>query len=294
MAFSTSVPAKCVLSGGYFLPNNTFSVVCPLENYQFRLKYTPAPIKTIRTICGDGFNSTQIILWSVIEEALTTCGENPKELTGLFDISNSIPAMSGLGFSAAISVAVANWMSHLGIINQYEIFNLALTLESTFHKGSSGIDVAGVMSKNVVVYSSEKQISELKPTWKPILYVSDSKDYQFTANTMQHIKSIQAKKPQLFADSLNTIKEASQLLIDSLTSEAADRFSMFSTALKKSNQCYYDWEVVSEKLDSHIQQLNHYANATKIVGAGYGGFVLSLWENTPPATLPFELVPVYL
>jgi len=38
-----------------------------------------------------------------------------------------------------------------------------------------------------------------------------------------------------------------------------------------------------------VTELKKHALACKIIGAGFGGHVVSLWENTPPENLPFEL-----
>ena len=44
-----------------------------------------------------------------------------------------------------------------------------------------------------------------------------------------------------------------------------------------------------QKLNDHINILKKYALACKVIGAGYGGHVLSLWETEPQIDLPLKL-----
>lgn len=289
MNFHTRVPAKCILSGEHVITNRGFAFVTPFPNYSLSLSYTKDPIRTIHTITTEGLNSLSIMLWPVVQHALELTENNPAELTGYFSIESSIPIGAGLGFSAAICVAVARWCLYYGLISNTELFEFAIQLENDFHVKSSGLDIAGVMSQGVVKYFADHAIQPIQPRWKPHLYVSSSGEKSITDSCVKTVNTLRRTNPELATRIDDKMIESSGEIQMALESDAVEGFPLLEDALNKGNQCFYDWGLVSEKLHEHVKELQKHAKACKIVGAGYGGHVLSLWEKEPETHLPFKL-----
>lgn len=289
MDFHTSVPAKCILAGEHVIVNRGFAFVTPFTNYKLTLDYAKDAVRTIQTISAEGNNSLSIMLWPVISQALLLRDKNPAELTGFFKIDCSIPIGAGLGFSAAICVAVARWCLYYGLISQAELFEFAIQLENAFHVKSSGLDIAGVMSSGVIKYSTNHDIQPIQPRWKPHLYVSSSGEKSITDSCVRTVNALRKSHPELASGIDDQMLESSREIQMALESEATEGFLLLESALNKGNQCFYDWGLVSEKLHRHVQELKKHAKACKIVGAGYGGHVISLWEKEPDVHLPFKL-----
>ena len=244
MSFETHLPAKCILSGEYTILKKGFAIVCPFEKYELSLSYTPGDIKTVRTISGEGFDSMLIILWSVVTQALEYLGEKPNELTGTFKIKCSIPPCSGLGFSAALCVSIAEWAIYCGYISKENLFDFALKLEDNFHLKSSGVDVAGVMSKKVIMYSATREITNLALAWHPYLYISSSGEQSITKHCMERINELNKTEPERVTNAEEKMRVASIKTKEALESDNNNRLALLSEAINMGNECYYEWDLV--------------------------------------------------
>ncbi|QRN02787.1 mevalonate kinase [Legionella sp. MW5194] len=289
MDFHTSVPAKCILAGEHVIVHRGFAFVTPFSNYTLTLGYTKDSVRTIQTISTEGENSLSIMLWPVVSNALMLAEKNPAELTGFFTIHSSIPIGAGLGFSAALCVAVARWCLYYGLISQAELFEFAIELENEFHIKSSGLDIAGVMSSGVIKYTANHEIQPIEPRWRPHLYVSSSGEKSITDSCVKTVNTLRKTNPELANRIDDRMLDSSREIQMALESEATEGFLLLESALNKGNQCFYDWGLVSDKLHQHVQELKKHAKACKIVGAGYGGHVISLWDKEPDGHLPFKL-----
>ncbi|MFA5959518.1 MAG: mevalonate kinase [Tatlockia sp.] len=292
MAFKIQLPAKCILGGEYTILNKGIGIVCPFYKYHLTLEYQPDTMQTCHTITGEAFNSIQIIMWGVIVSALNALGKNPRDLKGHFVIDCTIPPCSGLGFSAALCAAVCEWLISANLLARKELLPFAQRLEDSFHLKSSGIDLIGVMAKKMVSYSSERTVSEIALGWKPQLYVSNSGQRSITRDCMEHINAQRATSPEKIARIEEQMMAATFLIKEALESDTEDRLALLAKGLNLANECYYAWGLVSNKLNDHLTEVKQYALACKIIGAGFGGHVLSLWKETPPSSLPFKLYPL--
>lgn len=289
MSFYTHIPAKCTLAGEHALANQGFGLVMPFNQYGLSLRYKPDPMKTMYSVSAEGNNALQIILWPVIRQAMEQLGEDCTQLTGLFEIQSTIPPCAGLGFSAAICVAVTKWAIHMDFLPQTDLFEFAVKLEDIFHGKSCGMDIAGVLSKEIVQYFYTGKRVEIKQQWRPHLYVSSSDETCFTESCQVSIQHLRDAEPDLAMAIESNMLSSSNLIKLALETDADEGLALLKHGLDIGNECFYDWGLVSPKLDQHVSALKKHALACKIIGAGFGGYVLSLWNDTPPKGLPFQL-----
>jgi len=77
------------------------------------------------------------------------------------------------------------------------------------------------------------------------------------------------------------------------TSSTKDNISALAQAIQTANDCFERWGLNKGELKDHLNVLtSHGALAVKPTGAGNGGYVISLWRETPPKDLPFNLIPI--
>ena len=84
-----------------------------------------------------------------------------------------------------------------------------------------------------------------------------------------------------------SVKESVRLAKHALEHKTPEAQEQLAHAINLANHCFFQWVLVSERLQQHMQMLKHNgAIAVKPTGSGGGGFVLSLWNHSP---LPADL-----
>lgn len=281
MTFHTLIPAKCIIAGEHTIIQRGFAIVAPFNKYHLSLGFTPDDTPTKNTISGDGYNSMKIILWPVVHRALELLNEDPSKLKGCFDIKSTIPPCGGLGFSAALCVSVAQWAVYYGILPASQLFDFAITLEDKFHGKSSGVDIAGVMSKSIIQYFTTRESIPLNLAWKPNLYVSSSGEHSISERCVKKVMELR-KNNEAKANEIDAKMIHSCLMVKkALEMGEEEGLPLLTFGLNLGNECFYDWDLVSPVLHAHIQEVRKNALACKVVGAGFGGHVISLWKDNP-------------
>lgn len=97
------------------------------------------------------------------------------------------------------------------------------------------------------------------------------------------VSQLMESNPKL-ALSLDHDMEKSVLMAEkALQMNKEKGLDLLMSAIQHAGRCFKAWELITPQLEQHINQLLHLgALAAKPTGAGYGGYVLSLWQNPPP------------
>lgn len=278
-------PAKCILSGEHTVLNGGTAIVSPLRAYSTTLEYQENSSKLEMFFNSRPFANGILSLL----QGLTLL---PKTFSGVLNVNSNIPQASGLGSSAALCVAIANLLVQHGYILAEKIFEVAKMCENIFHGKSSGVDIAGVMSKNVTLYSIDNGLDSFVPTWQPYLYVSYSGVSSNTKHAVAKVRKYRDDFPNTNVD--ERMESATHQIYKALISvDLKTRFQQLRDGLNQSAECFEEWGLIGDFLRAHQNKLvDAGAIAVKPTGSGEGGHVLSLWAETPPPHL--NLVPVTL
>lgn len=293
--FRIKIPAKCTLSGENLVrEEGAVALVTRFDGYSLTLSYAPESKKNKFSILAEGDNFIELILWSVVRNACSLLDKDLHKINGNFEIESTIPPCSGLGFSAALCVAVAEWAIHEGYITRSSLFDFSIELEHMFHKKSNGIDIAGVISKKVIQYCTNKEIVEINPQWIPEFYISSSGEISITRCCEKIVQDCARRNPTMAKGICEKMDLSVSLIKKALESDnKEERFNDLAQGIMIGNECFYDWELIPPRLNKHLNEVKKYAMACKIVGSGLGGHVLSLWKEPPPENLPFKLSKLY-
>ena len=297
--FTTSVNAKCILTGEHAVLHGATAIAFPLPCYRFVLQYeTSGDYELQADFEGHCSEELKLCFWPALEKCLGTLGHSLAEISGRFILNNNMPIGAGLGFSACVSVAIARWLCFMDWITEKEIFHFAHKCESLFHGVSSGVDVAAVMADQAIVYIQNKPIAPLQRCWQPKLYISNAQKGSVTTRAVATTEHLWQNDQQKARELCGQMQQASVKALQSFEQETlteAERLTLLTQSIEDALQCYQQWGLVNGSLKEHIALLqSHGAIAVKPTGSGgEGGHVLSLWAGDIPAALQTILKPIF-
>jgi mevalonate kinase len=187
-----------------------------------------------------------------------------------------------------LCVATARWFSAVKLLESQSVYHFAKELENLFHGQSSGLDIAGVASTSGM-YFKQGHYAPIQQTWQPHWSLSSCGQIGMTSHCISQVQSLwkenvsSAKK--IDKNMANAVKKAKI----ALETNSPKALQQLASAINTAAQCFQQWGLVSDRLEEHMQTLRDAgALAVKPTGSGGGGYVLSLWDNTPPDGLSIE------
>ncbi|MEQ1790306.1 MAG: hypothetical protein ABL857_07675, partial [Rickettsiales bacterium] len=257
------------------------------------LSYEKTPDQMTISSLSAHENTLLIMFWNTLQQSLQNINKNLTEVNGHFILDNNIQIGGGLGFSAALCVVITRWLIWSHWLSQKKLFPFAQHLENIFHGKSSGADIAGALSDYLVHFDQSGSVHEIHVHWQPRLYLSYTGVTKVTETSINQVKKINQQYPKRARVINKEMRESVHMIEDALNVDEQHGLSLLASAIEHAHHCFEEWELITPEIQKHIDQLYAAgAIAVKPTGAGAGGYLLSLWENTPPATLPFELIPV--
>ncbi|MCH9715877.1 MAG: mevalonate kinase, partial [Gammaproteobacteria bacterium] len=207
---------------------------------------------------------------------------DPTEQKGILFINNHVPIGTGLGASAALSIAITRWFKNT-FDPHLNIFEFSKNLEHLFHGQSSGLDIAGSAAKKEGVYFQLGHITPLQPTWTPHWYLSFSGKPSVTSQCIQQIQALhkanQTAAHHIDLQMAGAVTEAHAALTEN------NATAKLSHAIQSAADCFNQWGLINQPLKTHMDTLyQEGALAVKPTGSGGGGHVLSLWHTPPTQT----------
>lgn len=293
--FETRVPGKWILAGEHSVLRGSPALVFPLQSRWLELSYSPTPDIPLKLqLDGDHGGEMQLLFWGVLEKAAELTKIQRSDLRGRLQLKSSIPVGAGLGASAALCVAMSRWFHAMQLIQENEMYEFARTLENLFHGESSGVDIAVALSGQGIRFSRSigHQTAErntLSLNWKPQWYVSYSGKRGVTSECVNKVKALIARDPELGQKMDDQMKEAVAKAQAALSMDEKQGFAELKSAIDLANNCFVQWGLSPEEHSKWLS--DHGAAAVKPTGSGDGGYMLSLWSQTPPAEALKRLIP---
>ena len=294
--FQVTAHAKWILAGEHAVLRGHPALVFPVPEKFIKLTFQSSENPLNVDFLGPYGDTLLLIFWGILEESLKLIHKRHEDMRGKFTLLNNIPMGAGMGFSAALCVAVSRWIQWSGWIKENELFDFARTLENFFHGKSSGVDIAGALCQQATYFTQAQGFSSLQLTWRPNIFLSYSEKISMTAQCIDKVNKLWETNATL-ADKLdNSMRDSVEQAKLSLTSNnlsPSKKEAYLAAAINKANDCFEHWGLNKGELKEHIDQLmQHGALAAKATGAGNGGYVISLWKQAPKKDIPFNMTKV--
>ena len=288
--FETTTFGKWILAGEHAVVRGHEALVFPIKQKQLILRYQALTASLGADYTGSSGADMHLLFWSVLEQGMQLLGRSLNQLVGHFHLESNIPIGVGMGASAALCVAMSRWFCTQKMIDDSKCSEFARELEHLFHGKSSGLDIAGVASEGGVFFKAGSTVS-LKQIIYPNWVLSSCNQIGITSHCIQQVQNLWDKNPLLAEKIDKQMIESTQESKIVLEQGGVNAIERLAEAINKAGNCFYQWGLVSESLQKHMNQLlAKGAIAVKPTGSGGGGFVLSLWEKKP--SQDFDFIPI--
>lgn len=285
--FKTTAWAKCILAGEHTVLRGFPALVMPVHHKTMTLAYQS---DSCFEIVSNVLELRQAFL-NVLQRACGQLGKQLEKVNGRFCLNSHIPMGSGIGFSAALCVVITRWLIAQGWLAAHELFHFAHRLEDLFHGKSSGLDVAGALSDQLIAYTIGGGIRLIDVAWKPLLYLSYSGVPKNTQAAIEKVNSLRLQDSDLGQEIDQQMHASVQEIEQALRQK--EGLKLLQQMMNRARSCFHAWGLISLPLQTHLDQLSNLgALAAKPTGAGEGGYVLSLWQEVPPPSSGIDFIPI--
>ena len=281
-----SAPAKVILFGEHFVVYGIKAILCSInKRVIITSSNTEEQVISIKSDLGE----ISILSSTPIEEInspLLPFIYIAKKMTTKFNysggikitINSDIPPGVGLGSSSACCVAAAGSIS--GLFTKYskeEILNLAIEAEKTIFKDTSGADCTVCTYGGIIEYDKKSGYKKINTRFDLQLVIVNTKIPHSTRLVVTKVKEFKEDNEEKFSELCN---EEIKLIEKVKSILKSDDMKSLGQAMII-NQKYLDQIGISnETLRSVIEDANKTSFGSKITGAGEGGCIIALVDES--------------
>ncbi len=284
---SAETHAKFIVSGEHVVLEGAPCLVYPLKS--LKLMVDTAPASTGFDVLTEGAPAHPE-LKQMIYRACELAGWPPQRLrVTQLRLRSTIPQGAGLGSSAALCVALARLSSQHATLDA--LLDASRKAESVFHGRASGVDPLGVMMDEPVLYDPGAKT-------RRVLRIASSSPYAWVlkdSGKRRKTSEVLADLPEPSRGQRDAQRDLVKLSHDlPLVLESGD-WETLPKLISYISDKHRELGLVDEALERCFESLRHEgAIATKLTGAGRGGFALGLFplsslNKTPKENLVIPL-----
>ena len=284
MKSKASAPGKVILFGEHFVVYGVKAILCAINK---RVTVTAEKIKEEKISIKSDIGDLELELNKPISEINSPL--KPfyylankiirNQSTGIeIKIESDIPLGAGLGSSSACCVAGAAAISKLfSEKTKEEILELAIEAERTIFKNTSGADCTVCTYGGIIEYEKEKGFIKIKSEPNFHLIIANSNIKHSTESIVSKVKQFKNEDTERFSKLCN---DESKLIEDVLQLLKENNIQKLGQKVVQNQKYLETIGISNEKLKDMIKIGQESSFGTKITGAGDGGCVFSLTDES--------------
>ena len=284
MKSKASAPGKVILFGEHFVVYGVKAILCAVNK---RVTVTAEKIKEEKISIKSDIGDLELELNKPISEINSPL--KPfyylankiirNQSTGIeIKIESDIPLGAGLGSSSACCVAGAAAISKLfSEKTKEEILELAIEAERTIFENTSGADCTVCTYGGIIEYEKEKGFIKIKSEPNFHLIIANSNIKHSTESIVSKVKQFKNEDTERFSKLCN---DESKLIEDVLQLLKENNIQKLGQKVVQNQKYLETLGISNEKLKDMIKIGQESSFGTKITGAGDGGCVFSLTDES--------------
>ena len=284
MKSKASAPGKVILFGEHFVVYGVKAILCAINK---RVTVTAEKIKEEKISIKSDIGDLELELNKPISEINSPL--KPfyylankiirNQSTGIeIKIEPDIPLGAGLGSSSACCVAGAAAISKLfSEKTKEEILELAIEAERTIFENTSGADCTVCTYGGIIEYEKEKGFIKIKSKPNFYLIIANSNIKHSTESIVSKVKQFKNEDTERFSKLCN---DESKLIEDVLQLLKENNIQKLGQKVVQNQKYLETLGISNEKLKDMIKIGQESTFGTKITGAGDGGCVFSLTDES--------------
>ncbi len=284
--------SKVILLGEHSILDGGSAIALPIPSKSLSLEIFEKPQSNKLSITGTPLSSNEIEIthskfWGLVEK------EFPEFKDFSFHIHTDIPLGAGLGSSAALCVALlrASLIKRNAKISEKEFLNKAYQSENYFHGKSSGLDPTTTSLEKVIYFKNidNFRVLNLPQFLEEYVFVAfDTNVRRSTLGSVNKVNKLKSENLNLWKSIVQELQQnAEKGAVAFESNKVSDLAKCMNYAQEKLTQLGVSHPAI-EEIISFCK--NNGALATKLSGAGLGGFCLSLFNSKDWELLRASLV----
>ena len=281
-----SAPGKVILFGEHFVVYGIKAILCSINK---RVKVTSSSIDEDSIVIKSNLGNITVPRSQSLDEIKSplmpflflakTLLEKFETKGGIeVTIDSSIPSGVGLGSSSACCVAASASIS--GLFTKYskdEILKLAIEAEKTIFKNTSGADCTVCTFGGIMEYDKENGSKKIESPSNFHLVICNSNIPHSTNSVVKKVNEFKEKNESVFS---SLSKDESELIKKVIPSLEKNDLSSLGKIMTKNQEYLEQIGVSNDELRKIIEIVDKTSYGSKITGAGLGGCIISLVDES--------------
>ena len=283
-----SAPGKIILFGEHFVVYGIKAILCSInKRITATSQFSDDKKIRIRSLLGESEMSIESLNLESVQHkfmkpffyiAQKAIKENSMEHGIEISIESEIPAGVGLGSSSAACVAVTasvNGLFHK--LPKEEVVKIAIQAERTIFEQNSGADSSVSTFGGLVSYDLKSGFQNISSRNDLSFVISNSTQVHDTQDVVRQVRNFKEENNELFNKLCN---EEIEIINNAITSLEKNNLSNLGLLMLRNHDLLKQIGVSTEKIDFLVNEAKKTSYGAKITGAGGGGCIISLVDNS--------------